>query len=222
MTFVFPLLDRPLTFRENRIQVLIIEEPAALREFLEELERQIAGDTGRIVLGENYVPLELSRSALLLTDPLHPETESRKLATKILQSASRAAEAHEDRILRIMGEINALAEELSLELDFTAAYTALEDPAALLKLMDFHPDRESMELPELLLEWMRLQRLFFGDRLYILYGLKALLTDSELQSFYRSVCYEKYDLLLIEAYQRESQFPEEEVTIIDKDLCVIQ
>lgn len=91
----------------------------------------------------------------------------------------------------------------------------------LLKLMDFHLDSDNLELPELLLEWMRLQRLFFGKQLFVMYGLKACLSEDELMSFYCSVSYEKINLLLLEAFQRGDALPGEELTIIDKDLCVI-
>ena len=80
----------------------------------------------------------------------------------------------------------------------------------------------SLDLPALLLEWMRLHRAFFGKRLFILYGLKSLLSEDELGSFYRSVFYEKLDLLLIEAWQQLPPRQEEVTTIIDRDLCVLQ
>lgn len=221
MTLYFPLLDQPLVFRENAFQVLIIEDPVALRKFLEELSSQIAGCTGSIVVGEKNAPLEISHAVALVTDPFHPNMESRKLSGRILQLAARAAEDHEGSLHMIMSEINALAAELSMEMDFEAAFRTLEDPVELLKLMDFHLDSDNLELPELLLEWMRLQRLFFGKQLFVMYGLKACLSEDELMSFYRSVSYEKINLLLLEAFQRGDALPGEELTIIDKDLCVI-
>lgn len=69
---------------------------------------------------------------------------------------------------------------------------------------------------------MRLQRAFFGKRLFILYGLKSLLSEEELSSIYRSIFYEKLDLLLIEAWQQTPPGKEEITTIIDRDLCVLQ
>ena len=52
-------------------------------------------------------------------------------------------------------------------------------------------------------------------------GLKAYLSDEELRLFYRSVFYEKLSVLLIESWQRETALPEEQATIVDKDLCVL-
>ncbi len=52
--------------------------------------------------------------------------------------------------------------------------------------------------------------------------MKSLLSEDELGSFYRSVFYEKLDLLLIEAWQQLPPRQEEVTTIIDRDLCVLQ
>ena len=123
--------------------------------------------------------------------------------------------------MRLISEINAVAAQISTELEFSAAFNPIETPDALVKLMGFHLDRESLSFPELLLEWMRVQRRFFGKRLLIFYGLKAWLTREELEAFYRQVFYEKYNLLLVEPFQRYAALEGECLTIIDEDLCVI-
>ena len=91
----------------------------------------------------------------------------------------------------------------------------------LLRLFGFRLDREGLDVPELLLEWMLLERDFFGKRLFILYGLKSLLSHEEMSVFYRNALYEKLDMLLIEPCQRGKPMEEECVTIIDENLCVI-
>lgn len=222
MTFYYPLLERPLIIQENMVNVLIIENPAALRRFLHELSEQVMGHAGSIVLGVHNSPAELSQYAVLVTDPLNLNLDSRKMAGKILQAVIQAAENRGDEIQSILKEINILAAELSLSLDFEATFTELDNPTELLKVMNFHLDSDSLEFPELLLEWMRLQRLFIGKSLFVFYGLKAYLDEDELQIFYRSVFYEKLNLLLVEPFQGSNQVASEQVTIIDKDLCILE
>lgn len=57
--------------------------------------------------------------------------------------------------------------------------------------------------------------------MFIFCGLKAYMSDEELRLFYRSVFYEKLSVLLIESLQRETTRPEEQLTIVDNDLCVL-
>lgn len=222
MTIYHPLLNRPIRFEENRIQVLVIENGVALRRCLEDLHSQMAGCSGEFILAENYQPIELRRYAALATDPLHPDLDSRRLSGKILQTVEKLAEDQEPKLRQLLAEINDFAAELCMGLDFEATFAEQESAEGLLKLLDFHLDRDSLDLPSLLLEWMRLQRAFFEKRLFILYGLKSLLSEEELTSFYRSVFYEKMELLLIEAWQQTPPREEEITTIIDRDLCVLQ
>ena len=222
MTLYYPLLEQPLEFGENRVNVLIIEEPGELRRAVGELLEQTAGRTGEFVLGIDFAPAELSRQAVLVTDPFRLELDSRKMAGKILQSAVRAFEDRGEELREILGRINALAAEVGTCLDFEAAFTELEDPADLVRLLDFRVDREGLSLPEQLLEFMRLQRQFFDKRLFIFYGLKGCLTREELSGLYRNVFYEKLDLLLLEPFQRGAPMEGETVTIVDGDLCIIR
>ena len=222
MRLAIPLLQGPLCFEENLVNVLIIEDPVTLRQTIQELSQQIQGLSGDFVLSNNDEPIELSRFADMLIDPVHPETESKKLAAKFLKCATDAAFDHEAEMARLFSEANALALRISLEMKSPVLFDPLDDPADLLRLFGFRLDSESLDMPELLLEWMLMQRSFFDKRLFIFYGLKCLLSEEELSVFYRSALYEKLNMLLIEPIQRGKPLKEECITIIDEDLCVIQ
>ncbi len=221
MTLMFPLLDKPIQFEENRIQELIIENPIALRQFVEELKTQIDGQTGEIVLAVNYAPRELSSDAALLIDPFNLEMETKKIVGKLQQAVLLAAEEHEDKSRQLISEINSLAAELCLELDFSASFEPIEEIKSLISVLRFRFDSENLSFPELLLEWMQIQRQFLGRKLIIIYGLKAWMSREEIVEFYHSVFYEKFHVLLLEPSQKYESVEGECLTIIDEDLCVI-
>ncbi len=222
MTLMLPILPEPLVFAENQVQYLIIENPSALRETLMDLSGLSAGQTGDCILSEDFVPIGFGSNAALILDPFHLEFETKKLLGKIAAEAAAVAEPQGDRIMRLIYEINQLAADLCLAFDFDAVFTELERPEDLIRMMGFRPDGKDLPFAERLLTWMRLQRRFLGKRLFILYGLSAFLDTEELSSFYRSVFYEKLELLLIEPFQYRPPLDEEQVTIIDKDLCMIR
>ena len=222
MRLAIPLLQDPLCFEENLVNVLIIEDPVTLRQTIQELSQQINGYPGDFILSNNDVPIELSRFAEILIDPVHPETESKKLAAKYLKCATDAAFDYEAEMAKLLADANALALRISLEMKSPALFDPLENPVDLLRLFGFRLDAEGLDTPELLLEWMLMQRSFFDKRLFIFYGLKCLFSKEELSAFYQNALYEKLDMLLIEPFQKEKPLKEECVTIIDKDLCVIQ
>lgn len=219
---MFPWLDRPLWIVENQVQLLVIEDPVVLRRTLRELSEQIAGEPGRVVLGVDDVPVELSEAAVLITDPFRPWEESRKLTNRVLQEASMAAGAFPDCVGRVLLSLQELASEVCAALDFNAACTVPTGPEPLMRLLGVRADVSDLDVAELLLETMRLHQRLLGKRLFFLYGVRRLLTREELEQFYRSIFYEKLSVVLLEPAQTEAQLPGEVVTILDRDLCIIR
>ncbi len=221
MTLMLPVLREPLVFRENQIQCLIIENPLVMREMMADLTDLAAGRAGKSVLSESFAPIDFINNAVLITDPFRLEFESKKLLGKLISEVSAVAVQHGDRLMRLISEINQLASDLCIELDFDAAFNGLERPEELVRMMGFYAEGEHLPFAERLLAWMRLQRRFLGKQLFIIYGLSAFLEENELSALYRNVFYEKLNLLLIEPRQFRPPLCEESVTIIDRDICII-
>jgi CRISPR-associated protein Csn2 len=220
MMLAYPLLNEPITFTENTVNVLTLEHPQELRKAIFELQQQIAGGEGGFVLSEKFQPIELSKYAALVTDPFELVLDSKKLTGKINQLASQAGENYVEEFQQIAEEINGLAVQIGMNLDFEAAFQPLERIETLVDMMKFRVDKEDLSFPEQILVYMKLYRRFFGIRLFIFYNLKACLDEGELKLLYRSICYEKLAVLLLEDVQRGQALPEEKTVIIDKDLCV--
>jgi CRISPR-associated protein Csn2 len=220
MMLAYPLLNEPIIFAENTVNVLVLEHSQELRQAVIDLQQQINGSEGAFVLSENFQPIELSKYAALVTDPFDLLLESKKLTGKINQVASHVGENYVEEFQRIAEEINNLAVQIGMNLDFEATFQPLERIETLVELMKFRVDKEELSFPEQILVYMRLYRRFFGIRLFIFYNLKACLDEEELKLLYRSICYEKLTVLLLEDVQRGQALPDENTVIIDKDLCV--
>jgi CRISPR-associated protein Csn2 len=220
MMLVYPLLNEPITFEENTVNVLVLEHPQELRKAINNLQWQIDGGEGDFVLSENFQPMELSKYAALVTDPFNLALESKKMTGKINQMVSQAGEDHLEEFQRIAKEVNELAVQIGMDLDFEATFQPLEKIETLVDLMKFRVDQEDMSFPEQILVYMKLYCRFFGIRLFVFYNLKACLDERERKLLYRSVGYEKLTLLLLEDAQRGQALPEEKTVVIDKDLCV--
>ena len=219
MKLAYPLLDRPIEFAEDTVNVLVLENAVELRKAVRSLKRQTDGEPGEFVLSEEHEPKDFSKLAALVTDPFSLELSSKKISTKLTQEASRTARELDDDLRRIMSDINSLAAKISAPMEFETIFTELEGADALIKMLDFCIDEAELSFPEAILEYMKLQRVFFNKRLFVFYNLKACLSETELSLLYRSACYEKYAVLLVEDRQR-SALPEEKTVVVDNDLCV--
>ena len=171
MTLMIPLLEQSIVFSENRVQLLIIENQPALRRLLEMLHGQIEGQAGELVLSEHYEPQELSQLAALIMDPFRLDTGTKKFAGKLQQAVAEATQTHEKALSSLYGQLYELASQIAVELDFSAAFDPIEDPAALVRLLGFRLDEEALPFSERILEWMVLQRRFFGKQLFVFCGL---------------------------------------------------
>lgn len=221
MTIALPLLNEAIRFEENTVNVLVIENIPQLRKLILSFLDQLNGLGGEIVLAENDEILELSKTAVLITDPFSLELDSKRIISKIVQDACIAAEEYAEKLQSIILELNRLAGEMCSSFEYDVSFNELGSFDELVKLMGFHADTENMSFPESLLEYMKLHRKFFGKKLFVFYNLKACLSPEELILFYRSAMYEKLNMLLVEDIQRSSISCFEKTVIVDKDLCII-
>jgi CRISPR type II-A-associated protein Csn2 len=220
MNLAYPLFNEPLSFDEDRINVVVIENQKELRKAVVTLQQQIVSGVGDFVLSEQFKPVELSRYASFVTNPFDIVLESKKISAKLNRAACDVGENYTDEFYKIAADINVLASKIGASMDFDVSFAPLEDLESLIELLKFHIDKEELDFPEQILAHMRLYRNFFGTRLFAFYNLKACMSAEELSLLYRSIRYEKFHVLLIEDVQRGEVITDEKVVIIDKDLCI--
>lgn len=220
MTLTYPLLSAPISFAENEIPVLIIENPMELRNFLYDLKCQISGQEGMSVLSENFEPIEIANSLILLTDILSVDFTTRKLINRIYEEVNLAASNHADALQSSMIALNQIALQIATEMEFDVTFVELTDPTPILKQFNFSVDVSNLSCVERLTLYIKLQQRFLKKKLVAVYNLKACLSSDELNLFYQTILYEKLHILLIEDIQRNHPLPIEHTFIIDRDLCI--
>lgn len=219
MMLAHPLLQNPIEFRENTAPVLVVENGRLFRQLIADLLAQENGEKGEFVLSDNGREIEMEKDVLLTMNPLFPELDGRRIASRLQQMAVAAAEEQSARTAECLAALNDYGTVRSAAMPFNVAFSEMENAADLIKALSFHMDVEGMSVPERLIEMMRLHRECFRKRLFVFVNLKAFLSEAELSLFYPSVFYEKLPMFLLESGQRERIGNCEEVHIIDKDLC---
>lgn len=220
MKIVHPMLPEPIEFKENQINVLVVENAAALREMLLCLSAQCAGEEGDFILSEGIQLLELSKNAVFVRDLFALDFSSKRVTAKLDQEAIATGADYEAALREIMKALNEIAGKICASLDYDAVFSEIDSWEQLVRLLSFRVDLDSLSFPERVLEFMKVQRRFFGKTLFVFYNLKALLSAQELELFYRSLLYEKLTVFLIEDVQRRPLKDLESTAIIDEDLCV--
>lgn len=122
MKLNYPLFGKPLELGEDHAAVLVVENARELRKIIISLQRQTENEPGEFILSENNEKREISKLAVLITDPFSLEFDSRRLSNKINQAAVQASADFAEQIQKLLRDINALAADISTRLDFAADF----------------------------------------------------------------------------------------------------
>ena len=217
MKLTCPYLNSPIVFKEGLVEVLTVENPVAFRNIVQ----SIRFCDKEYVLSDDKGLLDLSKSVEFIENVFSPDFSSKTLISKIASEASQIAMDDYESLCGIMTSLNEYGEKISSKLDFASTFSPCEDVDRLMKFFAFSVDFDALDITEAILEYMRLCRKYFKKSLFVFVNLKCFLSENERELFYKNLAYEKFNVLLLEAFQLEKNVAFENNTIIDRDLCVI-
>lgn len=162
----------------------------------------------------------MQKKAAFLSDIFNIDFSSKKITARINQNICERLSENKDiyEIIRLLNEIG--AEGISVA-DFDIQFSEIESLEGIIPIFDFKIAEEEMELPEKIIEYMKIYRELFKKELFIFVNLKSCFSENEIENFYSYVFYNKFNVLLLESFQRGIPRNDENTVIIDSDLCEI-
>lgn len=223
MRLMHPLFSEPIVFSENRIPVLVIENPVVFRNMTAELVGQGEGEDGQYVLSVNYSPIDASGHINVILDFVHLKEVEKRLQTKAINALLKTArESLAQEIHSLTMEIRKFLSVLAACAEFPAAYEESENIQEILKAMNFHVDLEGLPAHEAVYEQMSLMESVSKNQLYVLVNAKSFFSEQELRQLYQMTTYRKMRLFMLEAQETKRITDFETVTVFDRDLCEIK
>ena len=221
MILKIPYISDPIEFKEGKIPVLIIENPKVLSNTILDFLSQKNGAEGETVFSENYKPLNFKKDIEIITDPFSVDLNSKKIINKTIEHLSSIAvtDCLEDTN-KINSELEKYADDLIEKVNLPLEIPEILDISPFLKAMGICYDFKNLSLVEKLIEYIKLLTYLFDIKCFVILNLKEYLEKDELSKFYRELFLEKINCLIIEPSNKYI-LPEEKVTILDKDLCVL-
>lgn len=213
----------PIDFEENKISVLILENQIIFRNFVEELKNQLRGEEGSWILSEQGKILKLTQYCSMIIDPFSLDINQKKMLMSVYSKLEKEVNTTE-LIVRwntILSSLFQLSDELMDAVDYELNYRNTIGIIDFFKFLDIRFCQNTESLTELFIDYCNLTREVMGVKLFILINIKAYLTNTELLYLYEQAFYKDYKLLLIESKESEEKNLYENITIIDKDGCVI-
>lgn len=220
MMLACDFLKEPIEFYEGIINVIVIENQKLFRRTVSDFIEHAEKGGEKFVLSEKFEPMEFSKKAAVVSDLFGMDFSSKKISGKINQHICENFSEDED-IYEAIRILNKIGFKAISNADFELVFSEINGLENIVKFFDFKIDDEGMELPEKVIEYMRLQRSFFGKEIFVFVNLKSCFSEEETREFYRYIAYDKFKVILIESFQRGIPQSREKTIIIDEDLCEI-
>lgn len=217
MNFIHPLFEKPACINEGEILTLVIENPIALRNTV----NCFKNDNTELAVFDGIKTFEFDKCTEFIDNVFDMDFASKRVINKLSNEAERIAGDFQNETISIFDSINKYADTISASFDLPIKFSFLDETDRLMKFLNFHIDTEDMTLPELLLSYMEVCRKIFEKKLFAVLNFKEFISDEEFKLFCKNVSYEKFYVLLIEAYDYKRSSENEKKIIIDNDLCVI-
>lgn len=222
MMLVYPPIGLEIDIQNDKVQTVVIENQKMFYEIADDIYCQINGNNGDTVISENYVPLELSRSADIITQFI-PFTSNRKdilsaICSELKEKAVNGAlyTATQKLYTYIEKYLFDLLEDIDIEMDICQP----NDITGILKAFDLHIVETDKKLIEKLFEFIMASMKYKKRKVFITVGLRNYITDREAEDLFQSVLLNGITLICIES-KATALLKHETRIIIDKDLCII-
>ena len=222
MMLVYPPIGLEININKDKVQTIVIEEPRMFYEIANDIYRQINGDSGNTVISENYVPIQLSRSADIITQFI-PFTLNRKDILSSVYSEIKEKSlnvsfygATQELYAHIEKYLYDLIEDEDNEMDLCCP----DDISAILKAFDLHIVETDKKLNEKPFEYILVLRKYKKRSVFITVGLRNYITNREAEDLFQSILLNGITLICLES-KDSLILKNESRIIIDNDLCII-
>lgn len=216
-------LDRELDldFVENKVNVLVLENSMDYSGFLSSLMNASGNVDESFFLYEDDKKLNMTKTVEIAFSPILLDMNNKRIQTHLFHELKRISdETCYDLKEHANSVVVAYLDELLKKVPYPIRFNLELDENALYKQYDLHIDFGDENLLEKTIDYIQLQNMLCGVKLFVLVNCKAYFTPEQLQELYESVLYNKVNILMVENAESYC-LSEEKYYIIDKDQCLI-
>ena len=205
---------------EKGSQTLVVENVELLRTIILQLKFQINNKIGDFILSDNDAILDISKNILLITDVFEISSLSKQLKNKLQQYVESSYDndaLFQDVYDKLIEFGDDLINSAPYPLCFSQSLTKID----IIKMLDIQLEHNYSSLLEELIDYIDIFSQIIKTKLFVFISLRSFLTDEEFNNFMKIMDYKGIRVLLIERYLSLDNVMNNNVHIIDKDLCVI-
>ena len=201
-------------------QTLVVENVELLRTIILQLKFQINNKIGDFILSDDDAILDISKNILLITDVFEISSLSKQLKNKLQQYVETSYD-NDDLYQDVYQKLIEFGNDLTNSSPYPLCFNQEISKFDIIKLLDIQFEHNYSSLLEEVIDYIDIFSQIIKTKLFVFVSLRSFLTDEEFNNFMKIMDYKGIRVLLIERYLSLDNGINNNVHIIDKDLCVI-
>lgn len=219
MIFQYKGFNFKINFEEKNIFSLIVENKKIYRKIIEDLINNTGVEDGNIILSKNNKLIVPEKEIFVFLDYFNFDINKFVLNKyyKELKNISENEFLNETLEIKeiLLGYINKLTEN-----NYSLKFDDDLDISQILKAFSIKFEK-SEELLLNLFEWVKILNEILGYEIFFFINLGSFLSNNELLEFSKFMLYNKYKVVFLENFSRNKLSDNDNIIIIDNDLCEI-
>ena len=219
MIFQYQGFNFKIDFENKSIFSLIIENKKLYRKIIEDLINNISIDDGNIILSKNNKLIVPEKEIFVFSDYFNFDVNKFVLNKYYKELKNLSENDFFDETLEIKEVLRNYVTKL-VENEYSIKLEEDLDISQILKAFGVKFQRNE-DLLLNLFEWIKILNELLGYEIFFFINLENFLSDDELVEFSKFILYNKYKVVFLENFNRNRLFDDDNLIIIDNDLCEI-
>lgn len=219
MIFQYKGFNFKIDFEDKSIFSLIIENKKLYRKIIEDLINNISIDDGNIILSKNNKLIVPEKEIFVFSDYFYFDVNKFVLNKYYKELKNLSENNFFDETLEIKEVLRNYVTKL-VENEYSIKLEEDLDISQILKAFGVKFQRNE-DLLLNLFEWIKILNELLGYEIFFFINLENFLSNDELVEFSKFILYNKYRVVFLENFNRNKLFDDDNLIIIDNDLCEI-
>lgn len=219
MIFQYQGFNFKIDFENKSIFSLIIENKKLYRKIIEDLINNISIDDGNIILSKNNKLIVPEKEIFIFSDYFNFDVNKFVLNKYYKELKNLSENDFFDETVKIKEVLRNYLTKL-VENEYSIKLEEDLDISQILKAFGVKFQRNE-DLLLNLFEWIKILNELLGYEIFFFINLENFLSDDELVEFSKFILYNKYKVVFLENFNRNKLFDDDNLIIIDNDLCEI-
>lgn len=219
MIFQYQGFNFKIDFENKSIFSLIIENKKLYRKIIEDLINNISIDDGNIILSKNNKLIVPEKEIFVFSDYFNFDVNKFVLNKYYKELKNLSENDFFDETVEIKEVLRNYVTKL-VENEYSIKLEEDLDISQILKAFGVKFQRNE-DLLLNLFEWIKILNELLGYEIFFFINLENFLSDDELVEFSKFILYNKYKVVFLENFNRNKLFDNDNLIIIDNDLCEI-